>query len=605
MVIQCNYITRSRAAILTVEKGMHHVSQGIVNTTRRVASIAKRIFEVVAQFFKQVTLKVGSLFQKERKIAVAVKEQEHVPTPQETPKTADFLSLTRYLPNCDKLLKKAELRTQEMDRLNGLLRTGHWNEVINSYRKTPDHLATDGLKAFQRGDITMHQFATLITCWSLMIDFPDSHIHTQSLFDGEGSIDKQANKMIQDTLVYRGEEFIHSSDTEKRMFLQGDQLELFFQKMKIQPESEKVFFFVTMNPYNWSKPVHEVYLEMFSKKRTVMEHIAAYLGINVFHQVTLDSTTYRMVPSFSMMQGFVDVQGSSDAVKLTPVIGLSSVEDMMMNIKMQTRDVALPFPGVKLPQEADKIRAPYAVEFIGHDFFHCIIASEIPRKLRLAIQDIVDGMREVQVTLSGDQEVSQFFQEWCERVIDMDFPLFSKDPRDVAVFEIPNITDMQKLFLTIDGTKIFASTRIQLEFFYLQNDKKTVDKETYKVFQNLQFHQKFVNIEYQLRHQQVIRKVAKILHEANFCKKHEVSIKDLEELTEVYEQQTATSIEVFKNIRKNLDPSNELLKEVTYGGKIMTSIEAKIEMMRSANQLSLSYHLLQLARSELRSHQIG
>jgi hypothetical protein len=101
----------------------------------------------------------------------------------------------------------------------------------------------------------------------------------------------------------------------------------------------------------------------------------------------------RMIPSLGLMQTFLNVK-FEDAVTINPVLGLSSMEDIRENGITSTRDMALRFPGVHLPDDADGDAAP-GFSFTFHDFYHAYIASSLGNDFRCLFIKIGDIANEV------------------------------------------------------------------------------------------------------------------------------------------------------------------------------------------------------------------
>jgi len=256
-----------------------------------------------------------------------------------------FDSVTRYLPNRDAVLDSAAGRIKECDALCKKLKKSDWETIIKDYTQNPNDLPIDGLKAFHDGKITMEQFSTIISCWSLMNQFPGVEIHRQSIFDEAGLVNRDAEGFIRQTLESSGK------FKEQAPFLNEEKFNVFIRNMQLQPVSEQGFFFIETDKYDSDIDDATRAARILADTQTITEEIHTGVGVNVFNQFTHEGITYRMVPSLSMMQQFlVAYAGDDNAVKIAPVIGLSSVDDIVSNATMDTRDMALPFPGVELPK---------------------------------------------------------------------------------------------------------------------------------------------------------------------------------------------------------------------------------------------------------------
>lgn len=354
-----------------------------------------------------------------------------------------FDQLTRYLPGKEAFLERAS-KGNRVSALCDFLAKGDWEGIIESYKEKegvqPDDLAIDALGAFHDKRISLEQFCTLIFRWSLGKDFPGEEIQTIRLFDKAGNINPSAEEFIVQTLKASG------SEKGKYVFLNKDEIARFFEKMKLLPESEKVFFCLKTKPV----PLFDLLAAacaISDNTRTITEEVRDSIGVNVFNTFTVNEETYRMVPSLGMMQQFLLVHsGDLQAVKIAPTIGLSSRQDIENNGMNGTREMALPFPGITLPKESDLVLAPYDVDFWAHDFYHAIIASQIPSKARKAFIDVSKAIQEVNAE-EVDPTIKNFLDEYYERVVDMEHGLYRKQAVGDSQFDTttPGLTFLSSL----------------------------------------------------------------------------------------------------------------------------------------------------------------
>lgn len=160
----------------------------------------------------------------------------------------------------------------------------------------------------------------------------------------------------------------NSSSTD----IADDELDEFYQEMKKLPASEQRFFLIS---------------HADEEKNSVADRLEA-LRFYVFGRVD----NRRMIPSLGMMQAYLKVKFKKQACEINPVIGLSSLEDIKKNGRSNQRDMAIPFPQVKLPEEADSFHAPFYL-FPYHDFYHAFMASTLPtnhRELMVNIGEELD-----------------------------------------------------------------------------------------------------------------------------------------------------------------------------------------------------------------------
>lgn len=435
-----------------------------------------------------------------------------------TEKKNAFNSVTRYLSNYKKWLDIAAERSKEVEELCDNLVLGQWETILNAYKSDSENLAIDGLKAFHGGKITVEQFTTITFAYSIIKEHPEIKIHVCPLFDHNGLPNAQAKNIISETLkptgILKG----------KEPFLTRDQIVDFFKKMRSESLSEQNFFFIESK-------------ETLNKTRTITEGITDGTGVNVFNYFNLNDNTYRMVPSFSMMQQFLNAVGKKNAVTITPVIGLSSIEDILYNGKNSTRDLALPFPGITLPKEADKHSAPASIDFINHDFYHAIVTSYIPPICREAFIAYAETILKIKTELekdlkeSTDEErfVCSALKELYERIVDMEHTLFRSHKRN-SIFE--TFTSEQLLQIDIESFLLILSISDQQQYVVdrlmatdLQYQQYTSFSEDVKTAKALNIIKKLVS---SFKTHYVLEKIADLLIKDNFCEKYHVNINCLQ-----------------------------------------------------------------------------
>jgi hypothetical protein len=386
---------------------------------------------------------------------------------------ASFDSVTRYLPDCKALLQRD--RARQVQSLNQNLQKGDWTKIMSDYAKLEDDLAIDGLKAFHDKLIFQEQFATTVFCSSLMKEF--TKVQTLSLFTAQGKINGEAAGFIGQTLQAK-------ANMQFRMgnFLEGDKLGIFWNQMRKQPASEQCFFMVE-GQYS-------------SSCKTVTDAIND-IGMNVFGYFR-DQNNYplRMVPSLSMMQQFLIAQTGNDAVTITPVLGTSSREDIHKNAVTDTRDMALPFPGIVLPKTADDEAAPKSLHFWDHDLYHAFVASKIPRNFRHAFATCADSVLELKKEYT-DLFIIQILDDLYQHLIDMEHANFW------------SLTSQKPAII------FFSSFAEKIKAVLARPSKQAIDLEVHHAL---------------LREHRVVEKLAINLFQKNFCEKYDISRQDLQDV---------------------------------------------------------------------------
>ena len=84
------------------------------------------------------------------------------------------------------------------------------------------------------------------------------------------------------------------------------------------------------------------------------------------------------------------------------MIGCSSVNDIRLGSIIRSRDIALPFPSMPLPTMADGYASPRTSDFMFHDFYHAIRASDISERDTAYYIAMGDYLANMQLTLNQE-----------------------------------------------------------------------------------------------------------------------------------------------------------------------------------------------------------
>ena len=109
-------------------------------------------------------------------------------------------------------------------------------------------------------------------------------------------------------------------------------------------------------------------------------------------------TQQLIIPSYSMMKAFL--KNTEHPVALKPVLGLSTEEDIQLNLLENNRDFFIRFPGITNMTRAHNA---YFGEYLPtiHDFYHAYCFSHTPQQHRLAVFLIA--------------EILKSFDDWSEK----------------------------------------------------------------------------------------------------------------------------------------------------------------------------------------------
>lgn len=193
-------------------------------------------------------------------------------------------------------------------------------------------------------------------------------------------------------------------------------LERYLVRIKQLPLSEQQLFIQSGPSNSQSKGIYEI-LQWFFLGDLFGECNSSY--------DKPDRT--RPIPSFGMMQAFLEELSPTHYVQMIPRLGgTSPVSSIRANGLEGTRDIGLYDPALPFPERADNhpICEPY--DFSFHDFYHAIVASLIPPPVRIAfiqladqLQDLADGRAQ-----RWDPRIQEELKFCIAQCIDMEHPNF-------------------------------------------------------------------------------------------------------------------------------------------------------------------------------------
>lgn len=283
----------------------------------------------------------------------------------------------------------------DVNALEIALQTQNWSAPTFQNKNYP-YLA---LAALHEGMITSEALATILIYYSAQTE--TSNIKTVPLFI-RGEINEEAKRLI-----------IETWPSDKNM--EGN-ISAFFEKMRQAPPSQQQFFLI---PYDQDKE----YASGDAEKMTFAGDIHSdRVGFNTFGAC---SQSRHMLPSVGMMQSFLEVTGGPHAVKINPVIGLSSEKDIHDNGLNNERDMGLLFPDISFPLYADGSPAS-GFRFWYHDFYHSSLCTLIPPKHRHLFIEFADTI------LSHDPRDSQLKDAW-NAFVDMEMVEYRPQTSEIAL----------------------------------------------------------------------------------------------------------------------------------------------------------------------------
>lgn len=218
------------------------------------------------------------------------------------------------------------------------------------------------LKALQQEQISAHQFGTLIKLWGRVNELQSNHVRLSfvPLFLSNQLPNPTAQQYLLECFQFIQPGFIQLNPKEqlKKLYEKAGSLSLF----------EQGFWLEQGSPTSPQKP----------PTQTITQRIKS-LRLHPF-SLCEEENEEELIVSLGLFQTWLDI-ALPFPVRLNPVLGVSTVQDIRAGSLQRYRDIGMPFPGIPLPNSADGYSAPGVLDFIFHDEYHSVRAS------RLSIQD--------------------------------------------------------------------------------------------------------------------------------------------------------------------------------------------------------------------------
>lgn len=350
-----------------------------------------------------------------------------------------YFEVTRRIKNLDqleKILDSLPDKELEINQLIEKLNSQNWDFKNKDY---PYYF----LLALRENRISSHQFGTIMRYYSTTVYHKKEEIQILSLFNADGTKNPLAYQYIKQTLKLHHSGLITDFACVKNEepLMSDDEFDLLFEKMKDLPPSEQQIFIIP-----------DIYKESPLSNPSITLAVRNNTAINIFNRFEIEYSQKRMIPSIGLLQTFVKVLYPDSYVQVNPVIGLSSLDDIRQNGLDATRDVAVSFPWVSLPNSADRYKSPYEYDFSGHDDYHVIITSAIPhecKKQTIRISDIIQKYMK-----DHSLESNSSLKEFRAMFIDMELFLFRREFRKEN--NADKLEDIPRVFWK-SIIKVFAS----------------------------------------------------------------------------------------------------------------------------------------------------
>lgn len=273
------------------------------------------------------------------------------PLPKIDPSIA-FNEVLRRLKNRDEIVRKLEALTEKDKKIDELV-----VEIAKYNKESPlwkdEKVPYYALEALKRGKISQQQFGTLMVFW-------------------------KGAKCYKNFIFFNSKEFVWPNEcfrlgvSDLPFQLSENQKAIFLAKCRDLPDSEQHLLYITKDP---------------------PEGIRKAINNTNFHFFT--SQGDLIIPSVGIMQALLYALKGDEAVKINPVLGISSLEDVRKNGLEDISDLAIPFPDAPLPETADGHKAS-KLDYVYHYFYHAVLRTFMGKNLRrdaIKLADLIEPMR--------------------------------------------------------------------------------------------------------------------------------------------------------------------------------------------------------------------
>ncbi len=247
------------------------------------------------------------------------------------------------------------------------------------------------LQALKNGEISSLRFGTLMKLWGRMREFLPAIYQPEfiPLFLNDGSKNPCAAdylwKCLQPSTILPNMTNKYSLQLQEEIFKQAQNLSRFDQGFYFtKNRTDKTRYFDNPNPLNRA--------EYFSN-HTITQEVKKNTELHFLDFPAQSSN--EVVAGFELEQVCLSVY-FPNPVRINPVIGISSVDDIRQCSLERYRDVQIAFPENELPQKADCFPAPSSLDYVFHDEYHCMRASRVTPSETNTTVKIGDQFRDIQ-----------------------------------------------------------------------------------------------------------------------------------------------------------------------------------------------------------------
>ncbi|MDP3267529.1 MAG: hypothetical protein Q8M40_00635 [Legionella sp.] len=309
-----------------------------------------------------------------------------------------FIEAVRRIPNDKALLiqnKMNEVTRVHFDQLQKTLTAPDCLFNQDSFMRD-EMFPYTVLQALKDGEISSLRFGTLMKLWGRMREVLPVIYQAEfiPLFLNDGSKNPRAidylRQCLSSSISLPNMTNKSSVKLREEIFKQAQNLSRFDQGFYFtKNRTDKIRYIDNPNPLNRA--------EYFSN-HTITQEAKKSTGLHFLDFPAQSS--HEIVAGFELEQLCLSVY-FPNPVRINPVIGISSVDDIRQCSLERYRDVQIAFPENELPQKADCFPAPSSLDYVFHDEYHCMRSSRVtPSETKTTVK-IGDQFRDIQRYLNS------------------------------------------------------------------------------------------------------------------------------------------------------------------------------------------------------------
>lgn len=303
-----------------------------------------------------------------------------------------------------------------------------------------------GLAAVKDKRMSPTQFATLMSYWNLRQHHEKDAIQILEIFLPDGKVNDETMNVIKQTLP------------------ENTNIAKFIEELRKLPDSEK-FIFAVPNLQDIARADRDELRKKILKKEISIGQTLNLQDFNLLCNFDdKNGAKMRICSSLGLQQAYLDSQ-TPYPVKMIPVIGLSSVEDMVQYGLNKSRPYGLSFPRVKFPEDIDGFPSPLNYDITFHDLYHSFVCSFIPPNHQTLYVSLAKTIKNYP---TDDPQLQEVINSAYNVFLDMEFlPYQYTNPQyplllkliDESLVTVPQLTAIEAT------TKKYKGVIVSLEDF--------------------------------------------------------------------------------------------------------------------------------------------